>query len=297
MKKKSTATVLGIEFDCLNFTQTVRLIAREIIQREKKYHTSAETNFWGKTEKIVKSPAFFVVTPNPEICLFAQHDTEFRALLNSADLRIPDGTGILWASTYLAFKNHGKFWNKILKWWSLFWGFVWPNSMRKIIPERVTGSDLTLALMEMAERKGWRVFLLGAGKGVAEEAAKNLQKKFPQLQIAGTHAGSPRAEEEKSIRTKILHARTDILFVAYGAPSQEKWLARNLRFLAGVKCAIGVGGTLDFLAGNRKRAPKILRKIGLEWLWRVCIEPTRWHRIKRAIWNFPKAIEEAQNKK
>lgn len=297
VKNIPTTSVLEIEFSRLTFAQTVRLIMREIRLREKQtLPQTSSTNFWGKTEKIVKKPAFFVTTTNPEMCLKAQDDAEFREILNNSDLCVPDGTGILWASTYLNKPQKTTTGNKIQKWLSLFWGFVWPNSIRQIIPERVTGSDLTLALAERAERKGWRVFLLGAGSGVAEKARANLEKKFPEIKIVGTHAGSPAEAEEKQIRAKILHARTDVLFVAYGAPAQEKWLTRNLRFLAGVKCAIGVGGTLDFLAETKKRAPKNFQKLGLEWLWRLCIEPTRWRRIKNAVINFPREVEIFKNK-
>lgn len=296
MKKIPTTSVLGIDFACLDFAETLRLLEREITARKNLSTSRAETNFWGKTEKITHKTAFFVTTPNPEICLYARHDENFRKLLNTTDLRTPDGTGILWASTYLAKPKRTKLGNKISKWTTLLWGFLYPPSLRKIIPARVTGSDLTLALASLAEKKGWRIFLLGASAGVAEKAGQALQKKFPKLKIAGTYAGSPRETEEKHIRTKIIHAQTDILLVAYGAPAQELWLAKNLRFLAGVKCAIGVGGTLDFLAGNKSRAPKFLRQIGLEWLWRLCIEPSRYQRIKRAVVDFPRVIEEEKNK-
>lgn len=286
MKKFPTTSVLGVEFACLTMRQVVRLITREIRKREEQNTSKSEPNFWGKTEKIAKQSAFFIVTPNPEMCLLAQANPEFQKTLNSADLSVPDGTGILWASSYLAKRSN--------KWLSLIWGFVWPRSIRKVIPERVTGSDLTLSIARQAERNGWRIFLLGAGKGIAERAASSLEKNFPKIKIAGTYAGSPAESEEKHIRAKIIHARTDILLVAYGAPKQEQWLAHNLRFLAGVKCAVGIGGTFDFLAGNKPRAPKWMRSLGLEWAWRLWIEPTRWQRIKNAVIDFPDAVAQSE---
>ena len=126
--------------------------------------------------------------------------------------------------------------------------------------------------------KGYRLYLLGAVPGVAEQAGDALQSLAPGLQVAGTYAGSPSPAEEDAIIERIHAANTDVLCVAYGAPSQELWIYRNLpRLPAAV--AIGVGGAYDFLSGRQRRAPRAMQRIGLEWLYRLYREPWRWKRM------------------
>lgn len=183
-----------------------------------------------------------IVTPNPEFIVLAQSDSEFRQILNNADLAIPDGAGLRIA---------GKL-------------------------QTVTGTDLMLRLCGLAAKKGCSVFLLGGQDGVAEKAAKRLKTMFANLNIVGTYEGDLPEEV----------GAADFLFVAYGAPKQEKWVARNLPRIP-VKVAMGVGGAFDFIAGKRKRAPKILRRLGLEWFWRLIQEPQRLPRILKATIKFP----------
>ena len=121
---------------------------------------------------------------------------------------------------------------------------------------------------------------------MAKSAKEILSKKHPGLKIVGTHAGSPKIKEEQSIREKIDDSKADFLFVAYGAPKQEIWISRNLKKLETVKVAVGVGGAFDFVAGKRKRAPKWMQKIGLEWLYRLLQQPTRIKRIYNATIKF-----------
>ena len=119
---------------------------------------------------------------------------------------------------------------------------------------------------------------MGAAPGVAEAAGQALQAQHPSLEIAGAYAGSPAASEEEAIVSHIRAARPDFLFVAYGAPRQDLWIARNLGRL-GVSLAMGVGGTFDFIAGRARRAPRWMRGAGLEWLHRLAHEPWRWRRM------------------
>jgi len=191
-----------------------------------------------------------VVTVNPEFVVAAQGDKEFRRILNAAGLALPDGIGIVWASRLL---NHP-------------------------LRERVAGSDLVPKIAALAAKRGYRLFLLGAAPGVAEEAARRLCQQNPGLTIVGTYAGSPAVEEEDEIVALVRAAKPDVLFVAYGAPAQEKWIARNLERL-GVPVCMGVGGTLDFIAGVAKRAPLWMQRLGLEWLHRLCHQPWRWRRM------------------
>lgn len=202
----------------------------------------------------------FVVTPNPEMLLIAKKDEEFKKIMNGADLAIPDGIGLVWASRFVG---------------------------KMKISERVTGTDLMQKLCEKAPQHGWKIFLLGAQAGVAEQAAKILQTKYPGLEITGCYAGSPLPAEDDYISKKIALSGANILFVAYGAPVQEKWIARNRKKMPDITCAIGIGGAFDFIAGIRKRAPLWMQKTGLEWLWRVIQEPKRIKRIWNATIVFP----------
>jgi len=191
-----------------------------------------------------------VVTVNPEFIVAAQSDEEFRQILNASSLALPDGAGLLWAARFLGCP----------------------------LQERVTGVDTMQRLAALAARKGYRLFLLGAAPGVAVETAARLCKTYPGVTIVGTHAGSPAPEEEDEIVGMIQRARPDLLFVAYGAPAQDKWIARNLERL-GVPVAMGVGGAFDFISGRAKRAPRWVQRLGLEWLHRLCHEPWRWRRM------------------
>jgi N-acetylglucosaminyldiphosphoundecaprenol N-acetyl-beta-D-mannosaminyltransferase len=191
-----------------------------------------------------------VVTVNPEFVMRAQRDEAFRVVLREASLALPDGYGLLWAAKVLS----------------------------RPLRERVAGSDLVPLVAALAARSGYRLFLLGAGPGVAERAAQVLVSSNPGLRIVGTFAGSPAAAEEEALVIRIRQAAPDFLFVAYGAPSQDLWIARNLARL-GVPVCMGVGGTLDFIAGIATRAPVWMRNAGLEWLFRLWQEPWRWRRM------------------
>ncbi len=191
-----------------------------------------------------------VVTVNPEFVMRARQDELFRETLNRADLAVPDGVGITWAGRLLGRPFRG----------------------------RVPGVELTQRLAERAAVRGYRLFLLGAAPGVAEEAAAHLRQHAPGLTIAGTYPGSPAPEEEEEIGRRIRAAAPHILLVAYGAPQQDLWLRRNLPGLK-VPVGIGVGGTFDYLSGRVRRAPAWMRRAGLEWLYRLIRQPWRWRRM------------------
>lgn len=233
-----------------------------------------------------------IVTPNPEMLLAAQRNQSLRDVLNKAWLSIPDGIGILWAATFAHYSARTK--SSIVRWikglWLLIKIAIRPASCTKIFPERVTGVDLMQHIAVLAARHKKSIFLLGAGTGIAEKAALHLKKNSPSLHIVGTFAGSPHEDDFAVIHSRIAEAQPDILFVAYGSPAQELWIAQNLATLKGVKVAMGVGGAFDFIAGVRKRAPGWMRKIGLEWLWRLIQEPSRWKRIWNATVKFPMTV-------
>jgi N-acetylglucosaminyldiphosphoundecaprenol N-acetyl-beta-D-mannosaminyltransferase len=210
-----------------------------------------------------------ICTASPEFVMIAQDDPDFMRVLRSADLCVADGVGLLFAARYLGHP----------------------------LPERVTGSDGVPLITARAAQEGWRLFLLGAGPGVAEQAAARLVERTPGLQIAGTYAGSPAPDEEDDIIARINASGADILFVAYGAPRQDKWIARN-RARLNVKVAMGVGGTFDFIAGIVPRAPRWMRRIALEWLYRLYKQPWRWRRmlrLPRFVWAVIRHRERALN--
>ena len=193
----------------------------------------------------------FVITANPEFVMLARGDPDLGKIAKGADLVVADGTGVLVASRVL----------------------------RDPLPGRVPGRLLVPAVLQLSSGP---VFLLGAAPGVAERAAATLVRRIPSLRLAGTHAGSPVPEEDEAIRARIQAAGARVLLVAYGMPAQERWIARNLPLLPSVRTAIGVGGVFDQLAGLRRVPPPVLHRVGLEWLWRLAIEPARWRR-QRAL--------------
>ncbi len=198
-----------------------------------------------------------ICTTNPEFVMAAQTDADFRRALREADLCLPDGIGLVWASRWASPRGVGG----------------------RPLPERVPGSELVYNLAGLCAQEGWRLYLLGAAPGIAEQAAAIFQEKHPSLTIAGTYAGSPDPAENDAIVQRINNGRADMLFVAYGAPWQDKWIARNREALPTVRLAIGVGGALDFVTGKAIRAPRWVQKLGMEWLHRLIKEPWRWRRM------------------
>ncbi len=195
-----------------------------------------------------------IATVNPEFIMRAQNDAEFKTVLDCTSLNVPDGIGLLWAARL----KH--------------------QSLR----ERVAGSDLVPLICRDAAELGWRCYFLGAANGIADEAARLMQARFSKMQIAGAYAGSPDPTQDSDIVQRIANAKADIVFVAYGAPAQDKWLARNLpriaQFTQNGIVGIGVGGTFDFIVGKRKRAPVWMQRLSLEWLHRLTQDPSRWRR-------------------
>ncbi|MGA9362890.1 MAG: WecB/TagA/CpsF family glycosyltransferase [Bacteroidota bacterium] len=200
---------------------------------------------------VLDGKAHQVVTVNSEFIMTAQTNPAFREVLNNASLALPDSMGVVWASRLL---GHA-------------------------LTERVAGVETVEHLVRIAQRKKMRVFLLGAAPGVAELAAARLRERLPGLVMAGTYSGSPRPEEDLEICSLIEAADPQILLVAYGAPNQDLWIARNLHRFTPPIVAVGVGGTLDYIAGVAVRAPRWVQEVGLEWLHRLIREPHRWRRM------------------
>lgn len=195
-----------------------------------------------------------IYTPNSEIVMEASKNEKFINVLNQGNLIIADGIGLVYAS-------------KIRK---------------KPLEERVTGFDLSIEILDLADKNGFKIYLLGCEEGVADRAKEEIEKSYPNAKVVGTHSGFFKGyhigyenhEEENAIIDEINDSGADILFVGLGAPKQEFWIEHNKERL-NVKVAIGNGGTMNIIAGDAKRAPEFFQKAGLEWLYRLIKEPKR----------------------
>ena len=236
-------------------------------------------------EYLKKDKKGYICTPNPEMLLETQKNDEFLNILNSSLLNIPDGIGILWAAYNI--KKHN---SKLKALLNLPLIAFYPNKFKTVLKERVTGTDLLQKICEKANNTLYKIFLLGAGAGIAEITKEKLLEHSPALNIVGTYEGSPEEKDKNEIISRVNNSQADLLFVAFGAPKQEIWIAETLKDLKTVKIAIGVGGAYDFISGKRKRAPLWMQKLGLEWFYRLIQEPTRIKRIYNAAIKFPYKI-------
>jgi N-acetylglucosaminyldiphosphoundecaprenol N-acetyl-beta-D-mannosaminyltransferase len=194
-----------------------------------------------------------LVTLNPEYVMAARADAAFTAAIRGADLVVADGVGVVVAARLI----HGA-----------------------RLP-RVTGVAVTERLVALSGERAAPVFLLGAGAGVADAAASRLVAKLPGASIAGVwDGGSPDRQDDAEALARIRASGARVVLVAYGAAGQVGWIVRNQDTLAemGVRLAVGVGGAFDFLSGRVSRAPDLVRRLGLEWLYRLAKEPWRWRR-------------------
>ena len=220
--------ILGIQFDNLTREEAARRGA-ELLE-EDCFH--------------------YVVTPNPEFILAAEGDGEFRAVLNGADLVLPDGIGVVYSARILGRPLQG----------------------------RVPGIEFAEDMLACLNGTGGRLYLLGAKPGVAEEAGRRILERYPNLTLCGTQDGY--FKDEEAALLKVAAARPDLLFVCLGAPKQELWMEKNGP-ATGARLLCGLGGSLDIFSGTTERAPKFWSDHGLEWLYRLCREPRRIGRMMK----------------
>ncbi len=191
-----------------------------------------------------------IVAPNVEFIMKAQKDKQFFTILNSAKLATPDSIGIEIAA-------------KIQK-----------NPLKQRIP----GQAYFRKILEIGQQQGWTFYFLGGKGNTVERAIENVKKQYPKVNIVGFHQGFLENSEEKEVIKEINRLEPNVLFVAMGAPMQEKWIDTHKNELK-VDVAAGQGGTFDYEAGNIRRAPKWMQKCGIEWLWRLILQPTRIRRM------------------
>lgn len=269
-----TVAILDIPFTTLNEKEILQLMQKHLQNNHSK--------------------ALFIATPNPEMLLACRKDLEFKNTLQNTDLNLPDGNGIIWANRYLQ-KNSTRQSQVIRTFTGIFSiiAFLFHSKNDEIrFNKAIHGSDMTSKICLDPLLSKHRIFLLGNIKGLASNTSKlakeKLQQLNPKINIVGNLDSTL---DDIQIMTTINVAKPDILFIAFGAPQQEIWLARNLSNLPTVKIAMGVGGTFDFLAGILPRAPQWTRKIGLEWFYRLIRQPRkRFKRIINAFLVFPEAV-------
>ena len=199
---------------------------------------------------IAEKKVALVATANAEMLMRSTQDEELKDILNQADLVVPDGAGTVWAAGHLG----------------------------EPMPERVAGFDLAQELMREAPARGDRIYFFGSAPGVADKAKAKAEELYPGIQVVGTRNGFFTEADEPGIIAEIKAARPDILLAALGVPKQEKWLKKHMQELQ-VPVSIGVGGTLDVMAGVMERAPLWMQKATLEWLFRGLKQPSRAGRL------------------
>lgn len=199
---------------------------------------------------ILEKKPSYVVTPNVDHIVKLEDDEEFQNVYKEADLILTDGMPLIWISNFKRIK----------------------------IKEKLSGSDLFPKVCDLASKKGYKVFLLGAAEGVAAKAAENLKDKYDGLNVVGTYSPSYGFEKNKEEIEKIIEmintVKPDVLAVGLGAPKQEKFLY-NYKNRLNVPVSLAIGASIDFEAGNINRAPKWMQSSGLEWFYRLCKEPKR----------------------
>lgn len=194
--------------------------------------------------------AHYVVTPNPEIVETCREDEEAMAVVRDADMVIADGIGIIYGAKILGTP----------------------------LKQKLPGIEFAQNLMVRMAQEGKTLFLLGAKPGVAEEAGRKLQEKYPGLKIVGTHDGY--FKEDEPVVEAIRQSGADVVFVCLGAPKQEKWMKKNGE-ATGAHLLLGLGGCLDVFSGTVQRAPEIYQKLGLEWFHRLMKNPSRIGRMMK----------------
>ncbi len=243
--------ILGAKVDSITSDEAIRRIASFL--NEAKRH--------------------FVATPNPEIILYAHKHAGYRAILNKADLALPDGAGLLWAARYQG----------------------------EPLKERVSGTDLAPEICRLAAERSLKIALVGGLDQRAIEKAAAVMRKWGNEVVYANYGVSKEHWNDPSFHEKMIHelraTSPALIFVAFGHPKQEQWIDTHRNDLPSVRLFMGCGGALDFIAGAAHRAPVWMRRAGLEWLWRLVREPKRLKRIFNAVIVFPLIVIYARFRK
>ncbi len=230
----------------------------------------------------------FVITPYSEFLYHSFGNPELLDIFNQADFSLADGIGIFWAKKYLDLSLSAKsYWGKVLQAaWQLKYSLAaiifYPKWIKAVLPEKIVGTDLVWDLARLSSENNLSIYLLGGFGDTPELAAKKLQTAGSKLKVAGWSNKNP---SDPTIINDINKVSPDLLMVAFGPITQEKWIAENLSKL-NIKLAIGVGGSFDYIAGKKSAPPKFVRYTGLEWLYRLITQPYRFKRILNATFGL-----------
>lgn len=227
-----------------------------------------------------------VVTPYSEFLQYAMKDPSIMAMLSSADVAIADGVGIVWAAHFLNIPLPQK--NKVLRLLRSIWQMITsgarillaPRSIYTPIPEKIVGADFFWDLAGLAEKQNQPIFLLGGFEQTPNIVAEKLRERFPNIRIGGISNSNFPGNEE--LLQQIRASNAGMLFVAWGPIRQEQWIMEHIHNLPNIRLAIGLGATFDYIAGTKSTPPKLIRQIGLEWLFRLITQPYRYKRIYNA---------------
>ncbi len=253
-----------------------------------------------------KSPEYwpyYIVTPNAEIINLAWKDRKLKEIINKADISLPDGAGVMAAFRFLNMPNPK---SRIKRFFVLIFQGIYVGIevfLKKELYFKgmrlIKGREMFIDMVSLANKKGWRVFLLGGGQKIAEEAKEHLERSYKRVEIKAasgpvynedakplTKKGN---KEERKVISDINKFRPHMLFVGLGAPKQEKWIDRNLKDLD-IGGAMVVGGSFDYISGNTKLPPKWINDLSLEWLWRAFTKPGHLTRALNAAFIFPLEI-------
>lgn len=236
--------IFGVPISKLGFKDTVNMLVKAVESR--KPHQ--------------------VITANPIMVMAAQENNSYMAMMQKADIIVPDGAGVVWAAGYVG----------------------------NPVQERVPGIEIMQELLNIAEARGWKVYLLGASPEVIQAAADRIRSNHPKLIMAGVRDGYFGADQDQEVIAGIRSANPDLLFVGRSADKQEPWIAQYKEAL-GVPVIMGVGGSFDVISGKLKRAPKLFRQLRLEWFYRLLQEPYRYKRMLVLPKFAMKVIREKEN--
>lgn len=237
-------SIFGVPISKMNMKDTIAYLSQVIARREPHQ----------------------IITANPIMVMTALEHPDYMGMMKEAELIVPDGAGVVWASGYVG----------------------------NPVAERVTGFDLIQELMKSGEHQGWKVYLIGASPEVIEAAAARLQELYPRIKLVGFRDGFFGEKEEAGVIEAIRAAAPDILLVGRSADKQEPWIAKYKDQL-GVPVMMGVGGSFDVLSGKLKRAPGLFQKLRLEWFYRLLQEPWRYKRMLVLPKFAMKVIREKEN--
>jgi N-acetylglucosaminyldiphosphoundecaprenol N-acetyl-beta-D-mannosaminyltransferase len=240
------------------FSACRKIIFSQNIPQGKNRILGININPYSRKELVRKTKELFntdnphyAVTLNALMMHEAFHDEFYKVILNSADIQIIDGAGVLWAIDFI--------------------------TGRKV--ERISGIDYMTDILKMAEKNEWKIYLLGTTEDILEKCVEKIRNIYPDINIAGFRNGFFSKKDDEDVLNDINECKADILLVGMGIPKQEKWIFYNLHRLTSVRLAMGVGGSFDVLSGRIKRAPVWMQNAGLEWFYRFIMEPFRFLRI------------------